>query len=123
MPRKRGATPPSLPGDPAGPGWRAGLGVGTSLRSSDASAEVVGKLAGGTGGGALVTPERKSYESWILGRMDMENGSATSSMAHSFAIQHNSYRYLQGLASFEALKISQARHPPALAKQGRGCVY
>ena len=67
------------------------MGAGRSLRSSDASAEVVGRLAGGTGGGALTTPERKSYESWILGGMGMGHGSATSNIAYLFAIQHNPY--------------------------------
>jgi hypothetical protein len=44
------------------------------LRSSDASAEVVGELAGRTEGGALIAPERKSYECWMLGGMGMAMG-------------------------------------------------
>jgi hypothetical protein len=66
--------PPILPGDPAGPGGRAGLGHHISSRSIAASAEVVGKLAGGTEGAELGPRERKSYESWILGGMGMAMG-------------------------------------------------
>ena len=121
MPRKRSATPPSLPGDPAGPGWQSGLGHHTSFRSIAASAEVVGKLAGRTEG--VMQPGAEKPGKLDARRDGYGDGSSPSRMAHSCAIQHNSYRYLQGLAGFEALKISQARPPPALAKQGRGCVH
>ena len=99
MPRNRVATLLSLPGGPAGFGWRAGLGVVTRPRSIDASAEVVGKLAGGTEGGGRYLPlTGKCYESWILGGMGMAIGSSPSSISHSFATQLNSISCSQGLA-------------------------